>query len=154
MKSYPFILCLLSFSVSFAQTDSMIVELTDGSFRAYALSSIRNVAFSNGSTAVPDRRLPGTVAKAFRIIQNYPNPFNPTTNIQFEIPRSGSVTIAIFDIRGRAIRSYPSARREAGVHSIVWDGRDDAHAAVSSGIYFCRVQFENDFLINKLTLIK
>ena len=51
----------------------------------------------------------------------------------------GPVTIAIFDVEGRRVRTLASGRKyEAGHHTIAWDGVDDRGRTVSSGVYFCR----------------
>lgn len=154
MKLYCIVLYFVLASVLLAQTDSMIIELSDGSVRAYALSSIRQIDFSGGTTAIEEQGRSNNVAGTFRILQNYPNPFNPTTNIVYEIPYTGFVGITIFDIQGRAIRTYAGLRQEEGRHSVVWDGRNDSKVTVSSGIYFCRILFENNFLVNKLVFVK
>ena len=153
MKIY----CVLYFvlaPVLLAQTDSMIIEFTDGSVRTYALSTIRQIGFSDGSTGIKDQHALNNVAVTFRLLQNYPNPFNPTTNIVYEIPYPGSVGITIFDIQGRTIRTYAGLRQEEGRHSVVWDERNDSKVTVSSGIYFCRIRFENNFLVHKLVFVK
>ena len=69
----------------------------------------------------------------------YPNPFNPVTNIEFSMANDGPVTIAIYDVSGRRIRTLISGKKyEAGHHTIRWDGIDDQGRTVSSGVYFCR----------------
>jgi hypothetical protein len=69
----------------------------------------------------------------------YPNPFNPVTNIEFSMAKDGTVTIAIFDVSGRRIRTLVNGKKyEAGTHTITWDGVDDQGRTASSGVYFCR----------------
>ena len=95
-----------------------------------------------------------TALSSFAIYQNYPNPFNPTTTILYDIPRSGEVRIAVFDIQGRLVRSLATMTQQAGTHSVVWDARNDGGVAVSSGAYFCRIDFNNAVLVKKLILLK
>jgi hypothetical protein len=78
--------------------------------------------------------------REFFLAQNYPNPFNPTTNIRFELPQPSAVTLTLFDITGRQIRALVTAEDlGAGVHAIVWDGRDDNGTFAATGIYLYRI---------------
>ena len=74
-----------------------------------------------------------------RLRQNYPNPFNPRTRIEYELPQSGLVRLAIYNIRGQRVRTLIQSHRRAGVHGLGWDGRDDAGMPVGSGTYFYRL---------------
>ena len=77
---------------------------------------------------------------AFELSQNYPNPFNPSTTIQFSLPARATVTLTIFDVSGRQVRSILNEDREAGSHTVVWDARDNRGQEVSSGVYFYRLE--------------
>ena len=77
---------------------------------------------------------------AFELSQNYPNPFNPSTTIQFSLPARAAITVRIFDISGRQVRSLLKEEREAGSHSVIWDARDDRGQEISSGVYFYRLE--------------
>lgn len=84
-----------------------------------------------------------------------PNPFNPSTDIEFSIPRQGLTDLAIFSPRGERVRTLVSGRLEGGTHTRQWDGRDQAGAVVSSGIYYLRLRFETMRpSVTKLTLLK
>jgi len=141
-------------SISFAQTDSVFVEKPDGTIIGYAVSAIREITFSGLPTSIREQELVQNVLSSFALHQNYPNPFNPTTTIQYDIPHTGEVTIAIYDIQGRLVRSLASLTQQAGTHTVVWDARNDGGVNVSSGNYFCRVDFNHSFLVKKLLLLK
>ena len=141
-------------SICFAQNDSVFVEKVDGKIIGYAMSAIREITFSGMATSIREQELVEKVLSSFTLHQNYPNPFNPTTTIQYDIPLSGEVTIAIYDIQGRLVRSLASFNQQAGTHSVVWDARNDGGVNVSSGNYFCRVHFNHSFLVQKLLLLK
>ncbi|MCX6133710.1 MAG: T9SS type A sorting domain-containing protein [Ignavibacteriales bacterium] len=141
-------------SICFAQTDSVFVEKADGTIIGYAVSAIREITFSGLPTSIREQELLQNVLSSFTLHQNYPNPFNPTTTIQYDIPHTGEVTIAIYDIQGRLIRSLANLTEQAGTHSVVWDARNDGGVNVSSGNYFCRVDFNHSFLVQKLLLLK
>lgn len=75
----------------------------------------------------------------FSLMQNHPNPFNPTTTIQFALPEQTQVTLTIFDVSGRKVRTLVNESRAANRHSVVWDGRDDRGQMVGSGVYFYKL---------------
>ncbi|MDD3642306.1 MAG: C1 family peptidase [Candidatus Krumholzibacteria bacterium] len=71
--------------------------------------------------------------------QNCPNPFNGITTIAYTVAEPCAVDLRIYDTGGRLIRTLErDARRAAGRHAAVWDGRDNAGRAAASGIYFAR----------------
>jgi len=90
----------------------------------------------------------------FTLYQNYPNPFNMDTEIGFGLPTSGRVTLDIFDILGRKIRTLVSDNLEAGYHSYRWNSVDDNGAQVSSGLYFYKLQTGETDAIKKMLLLK
>jgi hypothetical protein len=74
---------------------------------------------------------------AYALHQNFPNPFNPETSIKYALPAAGRVDLVIYDILGRVVKKLQTgAFREAGYHTIVWDGTNDQRQSVASGIYF------------------
>ncbi len=90
----------------------------------------------------------------FTLIQNYPNPFNPNTTIQYTIPVAGFVDVRIYDIRGKLVRNLFNGYKSNGQHSILWDGLNDQHMAVSSGIYLGLITFNKKDKIIKMHLIR
>ena len=76
----------------------------------------------------------------FNLSQNYPNPFNPYTTINFTLAARTQVTLIIYDILGHPVRKLIDGNRQAGSHTIIWDGLDDSGNSLSSGIYFYRVK--------------
>jgi len=69
-----------------------------------------------------------------------PNPFTSVSSITFEIPEDGAVSIEIFDITGRMMRSLVDSQLYAGSHSLQWDGRSQSGEEVATGLYFCRIK--------------
>ena len=76
-----------------------------------------------------------TTVQEYALIGNYPNPFNPSTAITYNLPRTSEVTITIFDILGSKIRSFSNSTQEAGMQSIVWNGKNNNNSQVASGLY-------------------
>jgi len=73
-----------------------------------------------------------------------PNPPQGSTKLRFAVPRSGQVTLRVFDVRGRVIRELVSGWTEVGVHHVVWNGLDDAGHRVAPGIYFTRLNTDHE----------
>jgi hypothetical protein len=76
----------------------------------------------------------------FTLSQNYPNPFNLSTQIDFTLAHSGFVSLNIYDILGRKVKTLVSENLSAGYKSVLWDGRNDSGENISSGVYFYRLK--------------
>jgi len=85
---------------------------------------------------------------------NAPNPFNPTTTVFIELPSAGEVMVAVYDVRGRLVRTLLQEPRPAGRHPVVWDGRDDQGHEVASGIYLYDVVHGGRREGGKMALLK
>lgn len=83
-----------------------------------------------------------------------PNPFNPRTTIGYSLAREARVRVTVLDVRGRIVAHLGDEVRGAGRHEAVWEGRDDAGAAVGSGIYFLRVEGGGESATQKLLLLE
>jgi len=81
----------------------------------------------------------------FNLCQNHPNPFNQTTKIEFTLSHSGFVSLQIYDILGRKVKTLVSEQVSSGYKSVLWDGKNDAEEEVASGIYFYQLKIENIF---------
>jgi len=95
-----------------------------------------------------------TLLSSFALSQNYPNPFNPMTNIEFVLPKSGPVSIEIFNILGQKVRMLVDQHMKAGYKLVDWDGKDDNGNDVSSGIYFYRLQAGDFCQTKKMVLLR
>jgi photosystem II stability/assembly factor-like uncharacterized protein len=85
----------------------------------------------------------------YTLYQNYPNPFNPSTTLQYKIPKSGFVTIKIYDVLGREIRTLVNQYQNMGTHEINFSASN-----LTSGIYFYRMRAGNFIETKKLILLK
>jgi hypothetical protein len=86
--------------------------------------------------------------------QNHPNPFNPTTTITFTSPKSGRVTLNVYDASGKLIRTLVNEEMSAGSKDVAWNGTDNVGNRVSSGVYFYRLTAGNRTLTKKMVLLK
>jgi ligand-binding sensor domain-containing protein len=87
-------------------------------------------------------------------IFNVPNPFNSTTTLSFSLPATDPAALAVYSLTGQRVRTLVSGTLAAGRHSFVWDGRDDAGRAVSSGVYLSRLESGGKIATGKMLLIK
>src|SRR4030095_10294387 len=74
------------------------------------------------------------IPEHFSLSQNYPNPFNTTTNIKFDLPKSGFVKITVYDLLGREVTQLLNQQLQAGSYNVDWDGSN-----YSSGVYFYKL---------------
>ncbi len=94
------------------------------------------------------------VPEDFALYQNYPNPFNPSTTIRFQVPADEYVEIKIYNALGQEVRSLVNGHYGAGMHSVVWNGRDNAGNKLASGLYVYRIQAGRFSRAMKMNLIK
>jgi hypothetical protein len=93
--------------------------------------------------------------KDYLLFQNYPNPFNQSTKIEFALSHSGLVSLNIYDILGRKVKTLVSENLSSGYKSVLWDGKDDFGNEVSSGIYFYQLKIGDRFIeMKKMVKVK
>ncbi len=90
----------------------------------------------------------------FTLEQNYPNPFNPETEIKFTLPRASVVTLEIYNVLGKRIRTLVNGQLSAGFKTISWDGCNDLGQDMSTGMYFYRLQTDQLAETKKMLLLK
>ncbi len=97
----------------------------------------------------------GTPASYVLSVSNFPNPFNPSTTVSYTVPSRGNVIVAIYDARGARVATLVNNEtRDAGAYRMEWNGRTDGGTAVSSGIYFARIEHNGAARTKKLVLLK
>jgi N-acetylneuraminic acid mutarotase len=91
----------------------------------------------------------GEIPETYSLSQNYPNPFNPETKINYALPKSGLVTLKIYDVLGREVMTLVNEMKSAGNYIVDFNG-----ANLSSGIYFYSLKSGDFTSVKKMTLIK
>ncbi|MCD4827964.1 MAG: T9SS type A sorting domain-containing protein [Candidatus Cloacimonetes bacterium] len=84
----------------------------------------------------------------------WPNPFNPEVTVSFSLVLPGQAEMAVYDIRGRLVRTLHSGSTPAGEHNLTWNGTDTSGAPVASGVYLLRLTTPQGTQSRKLTLLK
>lgn len=95
-----------------------------------------------------------TPVRAIALGQNFPNPFNPSTSIAFSLDRHERVTLKVFNLQGKLVRTLVSEALAAGEHSVIWDGRTDGGSMAASGTYMYSLQTSERVLNRTMTLVK
>ncbi len=78
-----------------------------------------------------------TTPESFNLYQNYPNPFNGSTQITFSLTERAHILLTIINSTGQTIKTLINSLKPPGLHKTPWDGTNNHHRKISSGIYFC-----------------
>ncbi|MCK4414543.1 MAG: T9SS type A sorting domain-containing protein [Candidatus Eisenbacteria sp.] len=118
---------------------------------AYDLRDTNNNVLARGTA---DLLAAGSTTAGQRVVlcQNYPNPISPSTSIVFALPQQERVDLAVYDLTGRRIKTLVRGARDAGVHAIEWDGRDEWGATAASGVYFYKLRVGETVQTRKLVI--
>ena len=109
-------------------------------------------SFNTGAiTSVEEKE---TLPATFELSQNYPNPFNPTTIINFALPKNSFVTLKVYDMLGREVKTLIDREISAGVHSFNWNAENNSGQKVTSGVYIYRISAGEFTAVKKMVLIK
>jgi hypothetical protein len=102
------------------------------------------------SASAKPNQLPGR----YELDQNYPNPFNPETVISFDLPKSGHVSLMVFNMLGETVGTLVEGFLPAGPQQVTFSGRDDSGDALPSGVYLYRLKSDDYSATRKMVLLK
>jgi len=126
----------------------VLSKTNNGSVSSY--SSVGSFK-TGGITDVSNEQV---IPTAFELSQNYPNPFNPTTRIAYSLPQNSYVSIKVYDMLGREVRTLVNSEMLEGNHSVDWNGENNSGFKVSSGTYIYRITAGSFVAVKKMVLIK
>jgi hypothetical protein len=106
------------------------------------------------SFSLPKIFADGELPSKFELLPSFPNPFNATTEIKYTLPFESPVSICVFDILGRKIKTLVNETQPPGYKSVIWDGRNDNCAMASSGLYLYRLIVADMVITKQMTLLK
>ncbi len=112
--------------------------------------SSKGVFKTGNTTAVENETLP----VEYSLDQNYPNPFNPSTVINYSLPNNSLVTLRVYDLLGREVKTLINNEVAAGKHSVNWMGDDNIGNKVATGVYVYRISAGNFVSSKKMMLVK
>ncbi|HEY5534285.1 MAG TPA: YCF48-related protein [Ignavibacteria bacterium] len=89
------------------------------------------------------------VVKDFKLFQNFPNPFNPSTNIKYDLPKSGFVKLVIYDVLGKEIAILVNEKQSPGTYEATFNA-----SQFSSGVYFYKLTTDGFNDTKRMILLK
>jgi hypothetical protein len=124
-------------------------ETGKSSITAFAGSGGANAYFDGEHMITGIQTISNEIPSGFSLEQNYPNPFNPVTNIRFSIPKSGAVTLKVFDVSGKEVAQLINENMDPGSYNFDFNA-----SHLSSGVYFYRINAEGFADVKKMILVK
>ena len=126
-----------------APDGTMYIGLQLGDFNFHQTQTL--FAIKDSVTDIKDEKV--ETVKDYQLYQNYPNPFNPSTTISFQLPKSGYLTLKVYDILGKEVACLVKENRLKGKYDVKFDA-----SKLSSGVYVYQLR-TNDILISKKMLL-
>ncbi len=90
----------------------------------------------------------------FMLGQNYPNPFNPSTKFEFAMPKNARVEVVVYDILGSKVATLFDGIKDAGYHSVEWNGQNSQGQVAPSGVYFIKMNSDGFSAVRKALMLK
>ncbi len=115
----------------------------------YLVACVINGKVYGDTTFTDVKEIKNNIPSEFHLFQNYPNPFNPSTKINFDIPNTSFVTLKVYDITGKEIKTLINEEMRPGSYSADFNGN-----GLSSGIYIYVLKTPKCLAANKMTLLK
>jgi len=143
---------------------TMTLDLTEGEFEdlmfgaaigyRHSPSIVPSISVTPKAGVLAQEPRASSTPTATVLHGNYPNPFNPMTTIQFDLGQSGPVSLRVFDVKGRLVRTLVNGALAAGRIERVWDGMDDHGQRTASGVYFYRLEAPQYSSMQKMIMVK
>ncbi len=141
-------ICDISFThPAFSDTTILDVAVTPG-------YNSRLDVIMNIYTNINKHTKENSMHHTFSLSQNYPNPFNSVTSICYTLVEESRITLKLYDLKGRHIRTLVDRQQEAGQHTVHWDGKNHRSQPVTSGIYIYSIITGNYKKSSKMHYIK
>lgn len=125
--------------------------------KAYPDDDLSISAMATLGEWAPDEPQPATAQAEitkFTLHQNYPNPFNLETQIKFRNSERTVVNLSIYNSMGQLIKKLVNKSLPEGLHTVAWNGKNEAGDVVASGLYFCCLKTNKNVITQKLLLVK
>lgn len=121
-----------------------------------ATKALKNRAksFANSDVEEGSELVDSAIPEVFGLRENYPNPFNPTTLISYDLPEASQVSMTVYDMMGRQVKSLVQEFQPAGNHSVIWNATNDNGTKMSGGMYFYQIRAGSFQQTHKMILLK
>ncbi|KPL06155.1 hypothetical protein AMJ86_09715 [bacterium SM23_57] len=120
--------------------------LLDGTYLVSAYVDAILTGFGEVGVALSEEP---TIVTGYLLDQNYPNPFNPTTDIKYQLPASGMVTLTVYNAMGQEVATLIDQNQNPGAYRVTWDAGN-----LPSGIYFYQLKTNNFTDVRRMMLLK
>ncbi len=149
------------YAMNYSENDNIVIRARGGFGYAVAEQVVQiekttaqdlnaiSLMKDNGSGAASS-----PIITTYGLRQNYPNPFNPSTAIRYQIPKTGRVSVRIYNSAGQLVKTLVDATQQPNHYEVVWDGKNDNGEAVVSGVYFYRLESGDFGQTNKMVMLK
>ncbi len=127
----------------------MIVPGRDYIVAAECSAILKLVMYTFGPQNIEEGIVSNNVPDKYALYQNYPNPFNPSTEIKFDVLKTGNVNIKVYDETGKNIMTLTNGVKNPGTYSVKFDA-----SALSSGLYYYVMETGGTILSKKMVLVK
>ena len=157
---YPEIDIVLDPTISTDSYETVQVSLIDqhGNEKIYDSEALQELGFYNQIAIINQINMSSehdlTLPETFALHQNYPNPFNPETNISYDLPEDGLVSVNVYDMKGTLVKTLVNDVQSCGYRTLKWNGTNDKGQKVSAGLYLYRIEAEGFTDTKKMALIK
>lgn len=109
-----------------------------------------HIIVEDGPSSTDDTTVPQIMLTA----SSYPNPFKTDTTISYSVPKDGMATLTVYNTKGQVVRTLASNNVKAGNFTATWNGKDESGNSVANGIYFLRLDSNNQRVVKKMLLSK
>ncbi|MBX7045401.1 MAG: T9SS type A sorting domain-containing protein [Ignavibacteria bacterium] len=127
-----------------------IIVMEKAYMLAQQTTNLQKLSISyNTPTSIEETTISNSIPAKYGLYQNYPNPFNPATVIKFDLVKNGYVKLVVYNEVGKEVETLLSAVRNAGTYEVKFDA-----SALSSGVYFYKLETESGSFTKKMLLVK
>jgi hypothetical protein len=141
------ILMILAQTLSYAQSDTLLIKLKSGATEKIPVTEIQSIKFIN-VTSVEE------ISSSIVTATNYPNPFMDYTTIEFEMEQYATVDIIIYDAGGNEIRKLECQECRVGTNQVLWDTKCSKGNSMGSGTYFYEIRIGEKVISKKMLLVR
>jgi hypothetical protein len=120
-----------------------------GGMTNYLKGCVINGIIYGDTTLTNVQQIGSSVPGKYNLHQNYPNPFNPSTNIKYDLIRSGNIKINVYDISGKEIASLVNEFQNAGSYEVLFEA-----SGLSSGVYFYKLETDDFKDVKRMIILK
>ena len=123
-----------------------LISNRSGVADGWYVDDIKIINYQTAPVSTGDKQ---RIPTRYALAQNYPNPFNPSTTISYQLPRDSYVSLRVYDISGKMVKTLVSENKKAGYHEINFNA-----SGLSSGAYFYKIEAGDFSDVKKMILVK